>query len=215
VRKPPQTAPALRRSLFAILILFVGCSIAGTAPLTLPTGLSPVVGGIADQRPYYGKFKAAPDNSEGDFLLAACGCGDWRVLMSTADGKQWQFPVRFYSTGDYQPTGDVKVFGQTDTEALLGTVHQDTEALLGTVHQDTRLADGLSDHNTIALKFSATRGETHTNDASACVKCHIGDNPISPQPLDHPSRCAGGVSTGCFTVDPPNCLSCHTVVIKN
>jgi hypothetical protein len=203
-RKPPQTAPALRRSLFAILILFVGCSTVGTAPLTLPTGLSPVVGGIADQRPYYGKFKAAPDNSEGDFLLATCGCGDWRVLMSTADGKQWQFPVRFYSTGDYQPTGDVKVFGQSDTEALLGTVHQ-----------DPGLTDGLSDHNTIALKFSATRGETHTNDASACVKCHIGDNPIRPQPPNHPSRCAGGVTTGCFTVDPPNCLSCHTVVIKN
>jgi len=202
--KPPQTAPALSRSLFAILILFVGCSTVGAAPLTLPTGLSPVVGGIADQRPYFGKFKAALDNSEGDFLLASCGCGDWRVLMSTADGKQWQLPVRFYSTGDYQPTGDVKVFGQSDMEVLLGTVHQ-----------DTGLTDGLSHHNTIALKFSATRGETHTNDASACVKCHIGDNPIRPQPPNHPSRCAGGVTTGCFTVGPPNCLSCHTVVIKN
>ena len=203
-RTPPQTAPVLRRSLFAILILFVGCSTVGAAPLTLPTGLSLVVGGIADLRPYYGKFKAAPGNSEGDFLLAGCGCGDWRVLMSTADGKQWQFPVRFYSTGDYQPTGDVKVFGQSHTEALLGTVHQ-----------DTGLTDGLSDHNTIALKFSATRGETHSNVASVCVKCHIGDNPIRPQAPDHPSRCAGGVTTGCFTVDPPNCLSCHTVVIKN
>ena len=108
-RTPPQAAPALRRSLFAILILFVGCSTVGATLLTLPTGLSPVVGGIADHRPYFGKFKAAPDNSEGDFLLATCGCGDWRVLMSTADGKQWQFPVRFYSTGDYQLTGDVKV----------------------------------------------------------------------------------------------------------
>jgi hypothetical protein len=109
-RTPPQTASALPRLLLAILILFVGCSTVGTAPLTLPTGLSPVVGGITDLRPYFGKFKAASDNSEGDFLLAGCGCGDWRVLMSTADGKQWQFPVRFYSTGDYQPTGDVKVF---------------------------------------------------------------------------------------------------------
>jgi hypothetical protein len=108
-----------------------------------------------------------------------------------------------YSTGDYRPTGDVTVFGQTDTEVLLGTLHQ-----------DTGLADGLSVHNTIALKFSAKRGEAHTHDASSCVKCHIGDNPIRPQSLDHPSRCAGGATTGCFTIDPPNCLSCHTVVIK-
>jgi hypothetical protein len=194
----------LRKSLFTILVLLVGCNTGGKRLLTLPMGLSPVVGGIADLRPYFGKFKAAPDNSEGDFLLATCGCGDWRVLMSTADGKQWQLPVRFYSTGEYQPTGDVKVFGQSDTEALLGIVHQ-----------GAGLTEGLSDHNTIALSFSAVRGETHTNDASSCVKCHIGDNPIRPQSLDHPSRCAGGVTRGCFTIDPPNCLSCHTVVIKN
>ena len=186
------------------VILGIFAITAANAPLMLPSGLSPVVGGIADQRPYFGKFKAAPDNFEGDFLLATCGCGDWRVLMSTADGKQWQFPVHFYSTGDYQPTGDVTVFGQTDTEALFGTVHQ-----------DAGLTDGLSDHNTIPLTFSATRGETHSNAASPCVKCHIADNPIWPQPPNHPSRCAGGVTTGCFTVDPPNCLSCHTVVIKN
>ncbi len=197
-------ASALSRSLFAILILFVGCSTIGAAPMTFPSALSPVVGGIADQRPYFGKFKAAPDNSEGDFLLATCGCGHWRVLMWTADGKQWEFPVRFYSTGDYQPTGGVTVFGQTDTEELLGTVHQ-----------DTGLADGLSNHNTLRLKFSATRGDTHSNDAFSCVKCHIGDNPIRPQSLDHPSRCPGAVTTGCFTVVPPNCLSCHAVVIKN
>jgi len=203
-RTPPQTAPALRRSLFAILILFAGCGTVGAAPLTLPTGLSLVVDGIADQRPYFGKFKAAPNNSGGDFLLASCGCGNWRVLMSTADGKQWQFAVRFYSTADYQPTGDVTVFGQTDTEALRGTIHQ-----------DAGLTEGLSNHNTIALRFLATRGETHTNVASGCVKCHIGDNPIRPQAPDHPPRCAGGVTTRCFTVDPPNCLSCHTVAIKN
>jgi hypothetical protein len=187
---------------FAILGIFA--ITAATAPLSLPTGLSPVAGGIADQRPYFGRFKTAPDDSEGDFLLATCGCGDWRVLLSTADGKQWEFPVRFYSVGDYQPTGDVTVFGQTDTEALLGTVHQ-----------DAGLADGLSIRNAIVRKFSAKRSETHTNDASSCVKCHVGDNPIRPQSPDHPSRCTGGVTTGCFTVDPPNCLSCHTVVIKN
>jgi len=197
-------APVLGRSLLAILILFVGCITVGATPLTLLSGLSPVVGGLADQRPYFGKFKGAPDNSEGDFLLATCGCGDWRVLMSTADGKQWQFTVRFYSTGDYQPTGDVKVFGQSDTEALLGTVHQ-----------DAGLTEGLSNHNTIVLSFSATRGEAHTNNAFFCVKCHIGDNPIRPHSLDHPSRCGDGVTTGCFTIDPPNCLSCHKVVIKN
>jgi hypothetical protein len=166
--------------------------------------MSPVVDGIADQRPYFGKFEATLDNSEGDFLLAACGCGDWRVLMWTADGKQWQFPVRFYSAGDYQPIGDVTVFGQTDTDTLLGTVHQ-----------DTGLAEGLSDHNSIGLKFSATRRETHANDPSACVKCHVGDNPVSPLPPDHPSRCANGMTTGCFSVDPPNCLSCYRVVIKS
>jgi hypothetical protein len=203
VRKPSQTVLALRRSLLAILILFVGCRTVGTVSLTLPTGLSPIVGGIADQRPYFGKFKSASDNSEGDFLLATCGCGDWRVFMSTADGKQWQFPVRFYSIGDYQPTGDVTVLGQTDMEALLGTIHQ-----------DAGLAEGLSDYNTIVLKFSATRHETHNNEASSCVKCHIGDNPIRPQSLDHPPLCAADVTTGCFTVDPPNCLRCHTVVIK-
>src|SRR5512136_3078249 len=94
--------PELRRPLLLILILLVGCSpvrysTVRTALLTLPTGLAPVVGWIAGRRPYFGKFKAAPNNSEGDFLLAGCACGEWRVFFSAADGEQWQFPVRFYS----------------------------------------------------------------------------------------------------------------------
>jgi len=40
------------------VILGIFAITAANAPLMLPTGLSPVVGGIADQRPYFGKFKA-------------------------------------------------------------------------------------------------------------------------------------------------------------
>ena len=50
------------------------------------------------------------------------------------------------------------------------------------------------------MLFTAARGEQYTNDAQSCVLCHIGSDPLWPQPEDHRA----------FELDPPNCLDCHT-----
>ena len=52
---------------------------------------------------------------EGDFLLGTCGCGEWKVLIRQKDGTQAQADVRFYSKGDYSPTGSVKFSGLVES----------------------------------------------------------------------------------------------------
>ena len=186
----------MRPGKFTLLVLITGCGALQTlVPIPdSPLGLKPIVGGPADQQPYFGTVKNARDGSTGDFLLATCGCGSWRVLVQKQDGSaQWQLPVRFYSPdGADQPVGDVTAFGREQDNALLATLHQ----------VDGQM-EGRTEHGAATFRLSAVRRETHTDDAQACVLCHVGDNPIFPQSSQHPA----------FTLDPPNCLSCHTVVI--
>lgn len=181
---------------FALLALLPGCGVFQMLfpiPGSLPD-LKAIIGGPTDQRPYFGTVSTV-DGSNADFLLATCGCGEWRVLIQDAkNNTQWQFPVNFYTNdGQDRPDGDVTVFGKGDTTGILATLHQ----MNGTL-------DGRTDRNESIYLIDATRTETHTDDATACVKCHIGEDPIWPQPPNHPQ----------FQLNPPNCLSCHTVVIE-
>lgn len=183
----------MRRAWVLLVTLLLACN---TFPLLLgpPDGTSVVTGGISDTRPYFGKMYCPGGTEVGDFMLATCGCGDWRVLLSPSDGSpQRQWPVQFYSTGDYQATGDVAVFGEDGTNAARGTVDQTLGATSG------QLQTGLGFRN-----FSATRGDAHSLEIQACVLCHIGDNPIWPRPEDHPTYVPGVT----------DCFECHEVVIN-
>lgn len=163
------------------------------APLMLPDSYSRVSGGIADGRPFFGKTYDALNLERGDFLLATCGCGDWRVLIRDDDGRQKQFAVSFYDTGEYDPAGEVVLFGREEELAALGAVQQSD----GT-------ATGSLDLSIFRRSFSAERRETHTNDIEACILCHIGEDPIYPQPEGHPVYQPGVT----------NCLNCHEVNIN-
>lgn len=162
-------------------------------PLSAPDGTAPVVGGIVDTRPMFGK-SIGPDGAEiGDFLLATCGCGDWRILIRDANGAQQQCAIRYYASGDYSPAGEIAFFGEANALKVLGSVDQTTGA-----------ADGDLDVDLFRRRFSATRRETHTDDIEACILCHIGSDPIYPQPPEHPAYVEGVT----------NCFECHDVVIE-
>lgn len=163
------------------------------APLELPEGLSRVSGGVADQRPYFGTSRDALGGELGKFVLATCGCGDWRVLLQDTTGEQRQFAVSFYDTGEYDPNGEVTFFGRDGDMAALGTVQQGDGTTAGDV-----------DLPVFRRTFTATRRETHTNDIEACILCHIGDDPIYPQPETHVP----------YEPGVTNCLECHEVVIE-
>ena len=156
-----------------------------------------VQGGITDARPYFGTMSSVAWNGAeqpaGDFMLATCGCGDWRVLLTEADGSQTQFPVSFYTDGPYVPTGSVTVFGREGENAARGTLDQDAGSLTG----DLELSQN-------RRQFTAQRGEAHGSDVQACVKCHIGENPIFPQPPGHIPYVPGVT----------NCFECHTLNIQ-
>lgn len=176
------------------LVLIAACdAVSFLSPLSLPDGLSRVSGGVADARPFFGKSFDAADQEMGQFLLATCGCGDWRVLLKDSNGDQRQFAVSFYDTGEYDPMGEVTFFGREGDVGALGTVDQATGATSGQV-----------DLPVFRRRFSAERRETHSNDIEACILCHIGDDPIYPQPETHPAYVEGVT----------NCLECHTVVIN-
>ncbi len=157
-----------------------------------PPDARSVLGGITNTQPYFGRARRADDAGEvGDFLLASCGCGDWRVLMTPDDGSpQVQLRVLFYTAGEYTPTGSVDVYGQEGEAMIGGTLDQDTGAL------DARLQQQIA-----RMRVSAQRGVQHSDSAKACVMCHVGDQPIWPQPPNHPA----------FQTDPPDCLTCHSV----
>ncbi|MFQ5429970.1 MAG: hypothetical protein ACE5E1_06635 [Phycisphaerae bacterium] len=174
-----------------LALVLVGCDAFDFSP---PEDMTVVVGGITDTRPYYGRVRQADtcDRDLGDFLLASCGCGEWRALVSMDDGSpDASLVVRFYSDGDYRPTGQVVVHGEDEARALRGTVDQDA----GRAEGRLRLGAG-------RMQFTANRGEQHTDSAAACVLCHVGDDPVWPLPETH---------TPDFQVDPPNCLACHSV----
>lgn len=189
-----RTSSTRRSWWLALLCGFVGCeSLAFLSPLTLPDGLSTIPGGVADGRPYFGKSYDGFNTEKGLFVLATCGCGDWRVLVKDDDGSQVQFPIRFYTSGPYDPAGEVTFFGEEEGMAALGTVDQNTGATTGSV-----------DLQLFRRRFTAERRETHTNDIEACIICHIGTDPIYPQPETHPPYVEGVT----------NCLQCHEVVIE-
>jgi len=181
-----------RFALFGLTTL-VACNVLPSVfPLEEPEG-SAVIGGMADVRPLFGKtIRPLTSEEVGAFMLATCGCGDWRVLMQNNDGTQYQFPVHFFATGTYAPTGPVTVFGREESKAALGQVDQDDGVVSG--HLDL---------NGERLGFSAQRGDSHALEIQACVLCHAGDNPISPRPPTHPVYVPGVT----------DCFSCHTVTI--
>ena len=175
------------------LWMVAGCDTVAV-PLEEPDAATRIVGGIADQRPYFGRLQRAGGDA-GEFLLATCGCGDWRVLLTDgATGQQWQMSVHFYAPGADAFATDVSVFGEDGDNAILGM-------LQGGPGQ----ADGSTNHGMTRMGFTAARGDAHTDNAEACVKCHIGENPVWPQPEGHPA----------YQLNPANCLSCHDVVIDN
>lgn len=184
----------MKRYFVTLAVSVLACNaFPAVIPMDAPADMKIVIGGIADVRPFFGQTSKADGTYAGDFLLATCGCGDWRILLSDPDGSQAQFPVNFYSADTYSPSGLVTLFGRVDTNAALGAIDQNAGALTGDL-----------EHNLNYRKFSATRGEAHTQEIKACVMCHIGDNPIWPRPPTHPVYVSG--VTDCFT--------CHTVNIK-
>lgn len=191
--KPKPGFPFRAVWLISICLLPACDALSFIAPLALPDGLSRVSGGMADNRPYFGKSFDAGNGELGQFVLATCGCGDWRVLLKDSNGDQRQFAVSFYDTGTYDPDGEVTFFGREGDLAALGTMHQGDGAAAGQI-----------DLPVFRRTFSADRRATHTNDIEACILCHIGENPIYPQPDTHIEYVPGVT----------NCLECHEVVIE-
>lgn len=183
----------MKKAWLLTLTLFLACQAAPSFILP-PEDMTVIPGGISDVRPFFGKMFDSQRREVGDFLLATCGCGDWRVLLSFIDGSpQRQFPVRFYAAGPYTPTGSVTVYGAETDQAADGIVDQDAGQTEG------RLALGFMQRT-----FLATRGDAHAQEVEACVLCHIGENPIWPQPPNHPTYVPGVT----------DCFMCHTVTIE-
>jgi hypothetical protein len=178
-------------AIIAVCLLIGGCGV--VSPFILPPdGLSQIIGGLSDARPYYGRVSPAdlPDQPVGDFLLASCGCGEWRALVTLDDASpRASLIARFYTPAD-------------DTQSVVVTVHGDdgTNALRGVVESDKGESSGRVAIGASQLSFQATRGESHTDSADTCVLCHIGDDTIWPLPETHTTQ---------VLIDPPNCLDCH------
>lgn len=183
----------MRNAAAAVLVLLTSCRLAPWLEIERPAG-DTIIGGVADTRPYFGTLKTPAGQTVGEFVLATCGCGDWRVLLTAQRSKeQWQFPVLFYSTSSaYDPHADVAVFGNDGNSAVSGIVSQSGGSASGRARRGLAL-----------FTFESGRGESHTSDATACVKCHIGEDPVYLQPDNHPR----------VELSPPNCLTCHKVVI--
>jgi len=185
----------MRYGLLVVLPLLTGCnSWFSVVPKDPPANQKVVIGGLPNQGPFFGKIERMIDGKTGDFLLATCGCGEWRALFQLEDGSQWQLPVNFYTeTGLADLTSDSQVYGREEDRALLGLIQE----LDGHLTANT-------ERGMLNYRVDAYRGPTHTNDANTCVRCHVGDDPVFPQPPNHPA----------FQLDPPNCLMCHTVEIE-
>ncbi len=184
----------MRFLVIVTLPLLTGCTNwFSVVPKEAPVNKQPVIGGLPDQRPYFGKVERMIDGQTGDFLLATCSCGEWRTLVQMSDGSQWQFPVVFYTdSGFADATTDVEVFGREDDKAMLGLIQASDGHLTGD-----------SEKSSLNFRVDAFRGDAHTNDITACIRCHIGDDPIFPRPPTHPPYVPGVT----------NCLTCHPVNI--
>ncbi len=175
--------------------LLIGCNIFPASFILPPDpSLITVVGGISNTDPFFGTFKLAnaPDVQMGEFLLASCGCGDWRVLFRPSDGSpQTQFPVRFYTAGEYSPAGTVAFHGLEDYYAAAGTVDQDGGG-----------CDGKAELALSRYLMNAQRASAHNQAVEACGLCHIGEDSIFPLPPTHPQK---------YKTDPHICFECHSV----
>ncbi len=183
---------ARKLSWTVMTLALIGCT-AAPGLFTLPEALSPVLGGPSNVQPYLGRLKAndASGAEIGDFLLASCGCGDWRAVMNYDDGTlRHQFKVQFYCEGEYTTDKPITVFTQEELVGLLGTVDQPGGAAAGEiVFGRTRLG------------FDASRGTNHDATAEACEYCHVGNDPIFPLPESHPKR---------YLEERNICLECHS-----
>jgi len=184
----------MRRFLIVPLCLTLACNI---LPITVspPTNVTAIVGGITDQRPFFGKIGWPIASADSELVLATCGCGEWKAYVKqSADADAIEFDLQFFTPGDYVPTGSVTVYGMENGNGLSGNIDQDSGAASGNL--------ALGDFKTF---FSAQRGDKHQDQVEACALCHTGTAPISPLAADHPA----------YTLSPANCLDCHQVVITN
>jgi hypothetical protein len=186
----------MRRLILGLALIAVGCNLFPAA-ITPPQFMNLVPGGISNTNPYFGTYK--PQGSAGaqvapvgNFLLASCGCGDWRVLFRPYDGSpQISFPVQFYSFGDYRPSGLITVHGEKDGVALKASLDQDAGLVMGNSQSSAMFTD-----------FAGQRGDAHNQSVDACGLCHIGDDPIWPLPETHPQK---------YKTNPRVCFECHSV----
>jgi len=179
--------------MFAVLLV-AGCPGAAQFMITTPASDQKIVtGGISNLQPYLGTFKKFDGGtSQGDFLLGSCGCGDWRVLFRNASGEQVQFPVAFYTKGDYQTTGKILVYGASGDDEFSGTADQTAGDLTA-----NSIVSGVE--STIVAGRTDVHGGGGT--VTACIMCHVGDDPIFPLPDTHPQK---------YKEDPTICLECHS-----
>ena len=182
-----------RRLACLVAAALVGCNVIPPF-IVAPDGMTIVPGGPMNVAPVFGRFAQpdCPDKKLGDFLLASCGCGDWRAVFAKDDGTlRMQFPVRFYSEGDYVERGAIALYGDEAESVASGTLDQDAGVVSG--------------HAEIAIErfvFSATRGTNHTDAVRMCVYCHLGQDPVWPRPESHPPDQQD---------DAYACLDCHSV----
>jgi len=183
----------MRVLLSGVLIVIVGCGVL-PAVITKPTNMATVPGGLGDVRPFFGNYKLAglSDEGKGIFLLASCGCGDWRVLFKPSDGSaQESYPVQFYARGEYKTTGLVTVYGEEGDARTYGTVDQ-----------DSGLFSGRAESAGVQKSIAAMRSSQHDQPVEACGLCHIGEDTIFPLPAWHPQK---------YKENPFVCLECHTL----
>lgn len=175
-------------------LLLLACIPPQPTPVGLnePLDLQVVVGGISNTQPFFGRLRTV-DGAEGDFLLATCGCGDWRVLITRGDGARAQVAVRFYSDGEYVPSGSVTFYGADEATRTRGTVDQDAGTAVGSIEAFAEVS-----------AISGMRGEAHAQAIQACVMCHVGGDPIWPQPPGHTP----------YVMSETDCFACHTIRIE-
>lgn len=175
--------------------IVVGCNVLPSFVITPPTSdMTIVLGGLSNTDPFFGTYRLAnaPDVNMGTFLLASCGCGDWRMLFKPDDGsRQTQFPIQFYSVGEYSPNGSIKVHGTTDYNAADGMADQ-----------DSGLFEGKAELALAKYFMTAIRESAHVQSVDACGLCHIGEDSIYPLPPTHPQK---------YKTNPRVCFECHTV----
>lgn len=181
-----------RAGLGLLTAVLIGCG-APPAANVPSTGAPPILDGLEETRPYFGRLKGvdSPDRELGDIMLALCGCKCWRIMISRDDGA-----VRTEVLVHFSPQAGREA---TDTVVMQGG--DDGVILNGTVDQVIRSAEGRVLIGPYAMVFSAGRSERPTDQVQTCMVCHVDDEPLRPLPAAHPE----------FETGPSDCLSCHPV----